>query len=57
MAFFQCGEVRLLLGGPEGDAGPAVSPLVYFRRTGSDAARRLARGRPRVRPGVPHLQG
>lgn len=31
MAFFQAGEVRLMLGLPEGDMGDAFSSIVYFR--------------------------
>jgi methylmalonyl-CoA/ethylmalonyl-CoA epimerase len=31
MAFFQAGEVRLMLGVPEGTGGARLSSLVYFR--------------------------
>ena len=31
MAFFQAGDIRLMLGTPEGAAGPAFSSLIYFR--------------------------
>jgi len=31
MAFFKAGDVRLMLGTPEGAGGPAFSSLLYFR--------------------------
>jgi methylmalonyl-CoA/ethylmalonyl-CoA epimerase len=55
MAFFQCGEVRLLLGLPEGDAGAAVSPLVYFRVADIERAHRALAGRGVEFERPPHL--
>lgn len=45
MAFFQCGEVRLLLGLAEGEAAAGVSPLVYFAVEDIDRAHRALEGR------------
>jgi methylmalonyl-CoA/ethylmalonyl-CoA epimerase len=42
MAFFRCGDVRLLLASPEGEGAPTKSSMIYFRvPTISVAARGL----------------
>jgi catechol 2,3-dioxygenase-like lactoylglutathione lyase family enzyme len=50
MAFFQCGEVRLMLGRSEKPSG-CGGTIVYFRVSDLEATARLLEGR-----GVPFLQ-
>jgi len=45
MAFFQAGDVRLMLGLPEGADGARFSSIVYFRVDDIQAAHRELRGR------------
>jgi predicted enzyme related to lactoylglutathione lyase len=45
MAFFQAGEVRLMLGLPEGTDGKDLSSLVYFRVEDIDGACQELRSR------------
>ncbi|MDH4037923.1 MAG: VOC family protein [Candidatus Krumholzibacteria bacterium] len=45
MAFFQAGDVRLMLGLPEGADGARFSSIVYFRVDDIQAAHRELQGR------------
>lgn len=55
MAFFQVGEVRLLLGRPEGDQKKADNTLIYFKVPDIAAAHAAMTGRGVVFGQAPHV--
>jgi methylmalonyl-CoA/ethylmalonyl-CoA epimerase len=55
LAFFQCGEVRLMLALPEGNDAPAKSSVIYYRVDDLDHAYTVLGAHNAKRIGEPHL--